>query len=343
MVLASSSPKQQNHVSQRDVFLEGDGFKERAEIRDGGWDSEGYCGEMMRILITGHEGVIGTELWKMLEGHELFGIDKKDGNDLVKVDLDNRINLIEPEIVFHLAASFERTRETPEAFKHVFCNDTLASHRLLEVVQDCMSVKTVVFASSYLIYRQNMGTIATNSGLLIGEETAISPRNLCGASKLYTERELEFICKSIRPDIRHVNARIFRVYGLDGKEIVSRWCRAKVRSENAVVFNQENRFDFIHARDVAQGLKRLAFTKEAQGIVNLGTGRSRSVKEVYELIGLKPDKIDDDEDWEASCADVSKLKDLTGWSPSIELETGIEELLEFERSDYERVKESGVS
>lgn len=277
----------------------------------------------MKILVTGHKGVIGSYLWKRLDDHERFGIDLKDGQDLATIDVHNLLEIAQPEIVFHLAASFERTKETPEAFRHVWHNDTVASHRLLEAITDCMSVKTVVFASSYLIYKD----IYKRS---INEDDDVNPRNLCGMSKLYTEKELDFICSSIRPDIRPVHARIFRVYGEGGKEIVSRWCRAKLTEEKTVIFNQDNRFDFIHAQDVAEGLMRLAFTEEARGIVNLGTGQSISIKEVCESIGLSPEKIEDDPDYEQSCADIHKLFDLTGWIPAISIKAGIDRIMNWQ-------------
>ena len=39
---------------------------------------------MANILITGHEGFIGTELWKRLSTkHDLMGLDKKSGYDIL--------------------------------------------------------------------------------------------------------------------------------------------------------------------------------------------------------------------------------------------------------------------
>lgn len=300
----------------------------------------------MNILITGSEGCIGKELVAQLRGvHELHLWDKKVGMfDLAIAPLSESMRHAEPEIVFHLAASFERTKETPEAFDHIWHNDTLASHRLLEAIKTQESVKTVVFASSYLIYEaqchKSLCLYPDHVLINLTEYSPVCPRNLCGMSKLYTERELEFLCSSTRPDIRFVNARIFRVYGLGSKSIINAWCSAKIAGSPTVVFNEENRFDFIHARDVAEGLKRLAFTEQARGIVNLGTGRSRSIKEVYGLIGLEPERIQDDPEWEASVADVTKLKGLTGWTPQIQLEDGIKEILEYEQAkslDNQRV------
>lgn len=315
-----------------------------------------------KICVTGDNGVCGRELVNLLlaEGHEVLGLDKNNPviersgsymryqRNLAFDSIKDELESFQPEVIFHLAASFEKTKETPESFVHVFENDTLASHRLLNVIRGLMSVKTFVFASSYLIYDSRyylwpkpnkwdqVCTTYGKVGQLPISETSptnnnVDPRNLCGLSKLYTERELEHLCVSMRPDLRHVNARIFRVYGCGGKEIVSQWCRTKLRKERVQIFNKENRFDFIFAQDVAEGLKRLAFS-EAKGIVNLGTGISRSIQEVSELIGVEAEAIPDDLEWEASCADINKLKQLTGWTPQIQIKDGIKEVLAYETS-----------
>jgi nucleoside-diphosphate-sugar epimerase len=86
-------------------------------------------------------------------------------------------------------------------------------------------------------------------------------------------------------------------------------------------------FDFIFAQDVAEGLKRLAFTPEAKGVINLGTGHGRSVKEVSELIRAKTQQGPDTDNWECSWASIAYLRLVTGWTPQISLEDGIKRVL----------------
>ena len=55
----------------------------------------------MNILITGHEGFIGTELWKKLSTkHDLMGLDIKSGDDILTCDLPHPSVV---EMVIHLA------------------------------------------------------------------------------------------------------------------------------------------------------------------------------------------------------------------------------------------------
>ena len=69
---------------------------------------------MSRCLVTGHKGYIGSRLFKKLQelGHEVVGIDLKDGNDInslqgLQADREGDFHPcwvnFEPEYIFHLA------------------------------------------------------------------------------------------------------------------------------------------------------------------------------------------------------------------------------------------------
>ena len=77
-------------------------------------------------------------------------------------------------------------------------------------------------------------------------------------------------------------ARIFRGYGCNSRDVISRWVRALLAGEPINVFRPEGIFDYIYAEDSAEGLIRLA-ESNVTGIINLGTGRGRRVQEVGRL------------------------------------------------------------
>ncbi len=113
---------------------------------------------------------------------------------------------------------------------------------------------------------------------------------------------------------RAVSARIFRVYGRGSKDVISRWVRAALNDEAVEVYHPENRFDYVYSGDVADGLIQMAFDPGARGIVNLGTSVARRVSEVIEVIEsatgrpLRATMATVDEPFEASCADVARLR-----------------------------------
>lgn len=299
---------------------------------------------MSKILITGSEGVIGRELKQKLSEHALLCIDKKPGDNHLSLDLSQdyyaklqEIRLFQPEYVFHLAASFERTEETPDFYEKNLRDNMLASLILNREVSHLDSVRCFVFASSYLIY-DNALYMNKDKVTYLSEDMLVKPRNLCGMAKLYNEYELDFIQSHLKSSIfvnnfmRLVKARIFRVYGKDSQDIVSRSIKWTKIGEPITLWNQNNRFDYIHARDVAEGLKRLAFSS-ANGVYNVGSGVDRSIEDVMRIIGAKIRQATDPKliglPHEQSVADMTKTKVITNWVPEITLEQGIEELMAY--------------
>ncbi len=56
-------------------------------------------------------------------------------------------------------------------------------------------------------------------------------------------------------------ARIFRSYGKNSRDIISRWIRALLNNSELTVYRKEGLFDYIYAEEVAEGLIKLAESK----------------------------------------------------------------------------------
>lgn len=303
-----------------------------------------------KVIVTGGAGVIGRELIKKLQdkGAEIrcfdiaprpldfsseIGYCQKDLVQLNPIEFTS----YDPDVIFHLAATFERTEEDINFWGFNFDNNIILSHKVLDAAKFCRNLKSFVFASSYLIYDPALYLFdnPADQVLKLKEDSALDPRNLCGASKYFTEKEIDYISHfEEQYPFKTVSARIFRVYGRGSRDIVSRWVRAALRGEALEVFLKEGLFDYIFSGDVAEGLLRLS-ESPAKGIVNLGSGSSRRVGEITGIIKNEiPDvKIKESDKkglFEASCADVSRLKQLTGWQPEINLDQGIKLLIDYE-------------
>jgi len=306
-----------------------------------------------RVLVTGGAGVIGRELLKLLLicGSSILSLDrvplpKGDWRGIVHIQKDLAVDSLkelwdfQPEILFHLAATFERSNESLEFWDTNWHDNILLSHRIIQFTKQMPSIETFVFASSYLIYSPTLylSELVRSDVVSLKEDDPVEPRNLCGAAKYYTEREINFVKEILNRRLRTVYARIFRVYGCGSRDVISRWIRAALIGKEIEVYNKQSRFDFIFARDVAEGLVRLSGTPDAEGPVNLGSGVARSIQEVLELlpgsfsIPLKIGDLGIKEPFEASCANLMRLKQLTGWVPSIDLPKGIRTITEFEEN-----------
>jgi nucleoside-diphosphate-sugar epimerase len=313
-----------------------------------------------RVVVTGGAGVIARELLDHLSvaGATVLSVDRlplpgpapagveHHIADLAFADLAP-IARFAPRHIFHLAATFERSVESPEFWDQNWNDNVVATHRLADLAGRIGGVEAFVFASSYLVYDPDQySTVAPpTEAVALGEDARLGSRNLCGAAKLYGEAELRFVSEVAGAGFRTSFARIFRVYGRGSRDVVSRWVRAALEGQPIDVYHPENRFDYIFSGDVADGLARIAASPSATGIINLGSGQARPVAEVIDAIEratgtrLAASRHEADEPFEASCADVRRLRASVDWTPPTRLEAGVERLVEFERA----ARREGVS
>lgn len=308
--------------------------------------------ENKRVFVSGGAGVIGTSLVQRLleKGADVFVGDLKPcpkgwlgkvryrQGDLNTISSQDLISF-DPEIFFHLAATFERSEESYPFFEENFHHNLQLSHHLMHCLKNVHSLERVVFASSYLIYDPNLYQTSEPPAhpAILTEDSPIYPRNICGASKLFHEMELRFLDHFLGNKISCISARIFRVYGRHSRDVISRWIRAALRHEVLNVYQPEGMFDYIFADDVADGLVKLA-ENHARGIVNLGSGHARSIAEVIHILrqyfpNLKTENMDSSIPFEASQASIERLTSLTDWRPSHTLEMAIPKLIEFEKQE----------
>lgn len=304
-----------------------------------------------RVFVSGGNGVIGNELIRRLHRQGavlLVGDLKKRPRDWPKdiIYRQGDLNFItaqelsdfQPEIFFHLAATFERSTETYGFWEENFQHNVNLSHHLMTLLKEGSTLRKVIFASSYLIYDKNLYNFDSPvaAPYSLKEADPINPRNLTGCAKLSHEVELNFLKEFKGKKLQVINARIYRSYGLNSRDIISRWVRMLLKDEVLTVFNKENIFDYVFAGDVAEGLIRLAKT-DFNGVVNLGSGRSRKITEVLDVLRQHFPKLrcqDKGQEilYEASQADVSLLKRLTGWTPTHRLEEAIPKIIKFEKT-----------
>lgn len=304
--------------------------------------------EDKRILITGAMGIVGKELVKRLVplGAKVLSVDVVSGDEIgspvehIQTDLSKDISMsmldFEPEVVFHLAATFERTEEMPDFWDSNFDNNVLLSHKLLRHLKSCPSIQVFVFASSYLIYNPKW-YLDISKVCYLKESDSIAPRNLVGLAKYFTERELDFL-QETGSQFRAVSARIFRVYGCGSRDVISRWIRSALQGEPIKVYGRENHFDYVYAGDVAEGLIKLTESESdaAKGVVNLGSGIARSINDVVDILraeleNLQVEDLQYNDSIEFSCADMTLFRQLTGWMPQTSLKQGIHQVIVYEK------------
>ena len=304
-----------------------------------------------KIFISGGSGVIGREIVPLLieEGAELMvgDLQFKPNEFSSKIhyrqgDLNylsqKEIDLFNPEIFIHLAATFERSTESYEHWEENFWHNIRLSHHLMSLIRNVPNIKRVVNASSYLIYDKSLYQFkkSKNKPIKLKESDPINPRNLTGLAKLAHEIEHDFLALFKSEKFTSISARIYRGYGKNSRDVISRWVRDLINNKEITVYNKEGIFDYMYAEDTAKGLIHLSKIKNT-GVVNLGTGRSRKVEDIIDILKiyfpeLKAKYINKPGEFiEASEADTTKLKQIIGWLPERFLEDTIPELIDFEK------------
>lgn len=306
-----------------------------------------------RVFISGGAGVIGSELVRRLhvQGAHVFVGDLKPRpvafppairyrqGDLNEISREELLEF-DPDYYFHLAAAFERSEETLDFWEENYRHNVQLSHYLIDCLKEAKTLRRVLFASSYLIYDPALYSFSHPADLAVSlnELSPIRPRNLCGIAKLHHEQELKFLQHFSGGKWTAVCARIFRSYGRNSRDVISRWIRSLLKGESIEVYAPEGMFDFVFADDVAEGLERLGLTAFS-GVINLGSGKARTVTDVLRILGryfpqmqwsVHPAAIP----FEASEADMELFRQAAGWAPSMRLEEAIPHLIEYEQARY---------
>lgn len=318
------------------------------------------------IFITGGAGLIGTDL--------ILKLSELNTKNIICVDLKSKpkqfnnlnieyyeqdaslldINFMkekDPEVIFHLAATFERTTETLDFWEENYKHNVKLSNHIGTICKNLPNLDRVIFTSSYLIYNSELYTFSEPqiNPIIVNEETPIKPRNICGASKLLHEIELNFFSHfNDKFKFTCVTPRIFRVYGPGecgrlGGTIINRWINSLIEDESKPlsVFAKEGIFDYIYSEDICFSLILLASSKH-NGVINIGKGEGRTINDVLNILKqyfpkLNYKEIECETMYEACQADMDKFFEVTGWCPTTNLEEGIKKCVSDIKKNYYNV------
>lgn len=313
-------------------------------------DSHRYSGQ--RVLITGGLGFIGSNLahrlvqlgadvrivdaldpayggnWANLEGiAEKVSVEVGDVRDAA---LLARL-LPDVDVVFNLAAqvSYLDSNQTPFRDLELNCRAQLV---LLDAVRRFADRARVVFASSRLV----LGTIRSTP---VREDHPTNPRSIYGIHKLTAEKYHHMYAEVYR--LRTAVIRLTNPYGerqqiKHNKYSLPGWfMRLAMEDKPITIFGDGGQLrDYVYATDVAEAFLAVGLAEFPPGaIFNCGSGRPTRFRDMAEVVvrTVGQGRIEyvpwppDYERVESGdiTVDIGKLRQVTGWSPSVELEEGI--------------------
>jgi dTDP-glucose 4,6-dehydratase len=171
-----------------------------------------------------------------------------------------------------------------------------------------------------------------------GHVNPVGPRSVYDEAKRFTEAATVAYRRYHNVDVRI--ARIFNTYGpymqiRDGR-VVPNFMRQALLSEDLTVYgNGSQTRSFCYVSDEIDGFLRLAKSDEHMP-VNIGNPNEFTILECAQLVlkvtgsksRIRYEPLPQD-DPKQRCPDITKARQLLGWEPKIDLETGLRLSLEY--------------
>lgn len=312
--------------------------------------------EKKNALIVGAGGFVGAYLIKELSSNgwkvcatklpqetinieaycEICDMDILDTDSIEMVLADNK-----PDCIFHLAAQSSVALSWKNPALTVDVN-IKGSVNLLEAVRISELNPRIILIGSGEEYGYSV-----NYGMSVNESTTPDPASIYAVTK-YTQNMIgKLYYRAYGMDIISVRAFNHIGPGQASQFVVSDFCRQTAEIESGLrepiiyVGNLSSMRDFTDVRDIVRAYREIALKGASGETYNVGSGKTISVREVLDIIlALSKVKIsvETDEtkfrpaDIPKIEADVSKLKNDTGWCPKISLNDSLIEIIEYWRS-----------
>jgi UDP-glucuronate 4-epimerase len=302
----------------------------------------------MRVLITGSSGQIGTNTGLALldRGDSVLGIDRHpnpwtDRIETVLLDLASVAPTDLPDdnfdAVLHLAANakvFELVQHPERALDNV--------RVLFNVLDYCRRTKTpILFSSSREVYGDIHRHLTDEAHAdFVVAESPYSASKIAGEAFIYSYAECYWL--------PYLVFRFSNVYGrydndLDRMErVIPLFIDRIARDQPITVFGRDKVLDFTYVDDcvsgVVAGIDALVAERVLNQTINLACGAGNSLGELVEYIGDELAKtpnvtFDDSRVGEVTryVADITKARDLLGYSPTTTLREGITRSIAWQR------------
>lgn len=190
-----------------------------------------------------------------------------------------------------------------------------------------LGCKVFVFAGSQAEYGRVEGML---SGV-----TPTCPENEYGKAKLEAGMRTRLFCE--HKGMRHIYVRILSVYGPGDGEftMVSSTIRKLQEGISPEFTPGEQLWDYLYSEDAARALLLLCEKGKSNRIYCLGSGVERPLQEYIRIIGniVNPEVVlrigalpYGEKQVMRLCADISDLKEDTGFEPVVSFEEGIKKM-----------------
>lgn len=304
----------------------------------------------MKVLITGSSGQIGTNVGLALidRGDQVLGIDKRDNTwtdkiETIKLDLTT----VSPDelpadrkfdVVLHLAANakvFELVEYPDRAMDNI--------KSLFTALDYCRQTECpIIFASSREVYGDIHRHVTEEASAdFVVAESPYSASKIAGEALIYSYGQ----CYSLP----YLVFRFSNVYGrydndIDRLErVIPLFIDRIARGESITVYGKEKVLDFTYVDDavsgILAGIDALVERRVVGQTVNLAYGHGSTLVDMVNIVSLAVGKkpqvtYEPTRAGEVTryVADITKARELLGYSPETPLSTGLIKAVEWGRA-----------
>jgi UDP-glucose 4-epimerase len=295
---------------------------------------------MMRVLITGGAGFIGSHLVEAgrQAGWEIRVVDDLSRGSpahlpedvpLIRMDirdpaLEDLVADFRPTVIHHLAAQVDVAAAVADPWHDASVN-VLGTIRVLRAA--CRGgVRRVILASSAAVYGEP-------ERLPVSEDHPLRPLSPYGLSKAAAEAYARWF--GLRHGLEVVILRYGNVYGprqpaVGEAGVIARFLTALADGRRPVIHGDGRQIrDFVYVADVVAA-HRQAMARGEGGIYNIGTGRAISIRGLYRLAQAVTGMEGEPDygpprpgDIRRMILDVRRAQAELGWRPQVALPEGL--------------------
>ncbi len=300
------------------------------------------------VLFTGGAGFIGSHVIPLLleKDYKIRILDnmfRGDRDKMAELVAGGNVELIDQDVryggsvqramkgcesVIHFAAvSINKSVSDPDESMDI---NMIGNHNVFASAAD-EGVRRLVFASSASVYGEP-------DRLPMHEDDTLHPLTPYCISKRAGEDLLGFYQRS--KGLNWIALRFFNVYGPGQKttayytSVINHFVNRLRNGQPPVIDGKgEQSMDFIHVHDIATSVIAALEAERGNLPVNVGTGIDTSVADLarilIEAVGVDVEPQFNPRDVLVSrrAADITRAKELLGWSPTIEVKDGMIDLV----------------
>jgi len=298
---------------------------------------------MNKVIIFGSDGQDGRCLNELLvkRGVEVIGITRSSGIDIVDPSvIENLITKNKPDEIYYLAA-FHHSSEQKMGTEFILWNQSVKTHLtapsvILESIRLHHPVTKFFYAASSLVFGAGDGVLSEVSPFAPDSPYAITKAAGVALCQYYREKYGIFAAVGIL--FNHESE--FRAPQFLSKKIARGVATIqKDSSARLKLGDLSAQVDWGYARDYVDAMTRILKLKKAENFI-ISSGKLHSVKELVELAFSKAgldytQYVDEDSSLlqrkiPPRFGNFSKLKEMTGWTPTTSFDKLIEILLKSE-------------